>query len=243
MNSSKDLKNIKRFKLLQEDLTMKRLLCLSAAIVCLTSCLVGCGSKDDSKSDSSAKTSTSDSASKDKKDKKEQNEFIGKWECKEIEMNGEKTDNFLGADAFALFQLDIQEGGKGTVTSFLLSMFSEDVTPFDIKWEKAGDDAIRIEVIEPEETETTTSESGVTFESETSVLLLKKDGSDYILASEDEEEDDGSKIYLVKVDEFTPIPEDMEMSLDFSTGGSVDFDGEVNFGETDIETTTTQKAE
>ena len=222
---------------------MKRLLCLSAAIVCLTSCLVGCGSKDDSKSDSSAKTSTSDSASKDKKDKKEQNKFIGKWECKEIEMNGEKTDNFLGADAFALFQLDIQEGGKGSVTSFLLSMFSEDVTPFDIKWEKAGDDAIRIEVIEPEETETTTSESGVTFESETSVLLLKKDGSDYILASEDEEEDDGSKIYLVKVDEFTPIPEDMEMSLDFSTGGSVDFDGEVDFGETDIETTTTQKAE
>ena len=234
---------------------MKRLLCLSAAIVCLTSCLVGCGSKDDSKSDSSAKTTTSDSAEKDKKDSsdkrdkddkkedKEQNEFIGKWECKEIEMNGEKTDNFLGADAFALFQLDIQEGGKGTVTSFLLSMFSEDVTPFDIKWEKAGDDAIRIEVIEPEETETTTSESGVTFESETSGLLLKKDGSDYILASEDEEEDDGSKIYLVKVDEFTHIPEDMEMSLDFSTGGSVDFDGEVDFGETDIETTTTQKAE
>lgn len=230
---------------------MKKMLCLSAAIFCLTSCLVGCGSKDeDKKDDTSAQTTTSASETaetteaKESEDKKnsadnEEGSFVGKWQCKEIEMEGEKVDNFFGVDAYALFQIEIKEDGTGSVTSVLLSMFSDELSSFDIKWEKSGDDAIRIEVIEPEETETTTSDSDANFEVETEVVLLKKDGDSYILVSEDEEEDDGSKFYLEKVDEFTPIPDDLDMSLDFSA----DMDADIDFEATTDASTTTEKAE
>lgn len=197
---------------------MKKFLCLSTAALCLSACLVSCGNKKD--------------------DAKKVSPFVGKWQCKEIEMNGEKTDNFLGADAFTLFQLDVQDGGKGNVTSVLLSLFSDEITAFDVKWENKGDDAIRIEVIEPE-TETTTSDSGVTFESEPETFLLKKDGNDYIVIAEDEEEDDDTKMYLEKVDEFTPIPDDFKMSLNdsFSMDENIEFEG------TTAPAETTQKAE
>jgi hypothetical protein len=224
---------------------MKKMLCLSAAIFCLTSCLVGCGSKDeDKKEDTSAQTTTSASETSEtteakNSDNNEEGSFVGKWQCKEMEMEGEKVDNFLGVDAYALFQLEIKEDGTGSVTSVLLSMFSDELSSFDIKWEKSGDDAIRIEVIEPEETETTTSEEDADFEVETEVVLLKKDGDSYILVSEDEEEDDGSKFYLEKVDEFTPIPDDLEMSFDFSA----DMDTDIDFEVTTDASATTEKAE
>lgn len=215
---------------------MKKFLCLSTAALCLSACLVSCGNKkEDTKNDTSSNTSTSDSA------KKETNEFVGKWQCKEIEMNGEKSDNFLGADAFTLFQLDVQDGGKGSVTSVLLSLFSDEITAFDINWEKSGDDAIRINVIEPE-TETTTSDSDMTFENEPETFLLKKIGSDYIIVAEEDEEDeeeDDSKIYLEKVDEFTPIPEDFKMSLNASFG----MDEDLDIDATTAPAETTQKAE
>lgn len=119
-----------------------------------------------------------------------------------------------------------------------MSLFSDEITAFDVKWENKGDDAIRIEVIEPE-TETTTSDSGVTFESEPGTFLLKKDGNDYIVIAEDEEEDDDTKMYLEKVDEFTPIPDDFKMSLNdsFSMDENIEFEG------TTAPAETTQKAE
>ena len=61
-------------------------------------------------------------------------------------------------------------------------------------------------------------------------MALKKDGDRLIIA--DEEEEEGFMIYLSKVDEFTPIPEDMELSF----GG--EFNTEIESEDENIEIST-----
>ena len=214
---------------------MKRLFCLSTALVCLCACLVGCGSaKEDSKDKGSDTKTTAEATTA--APAKSDNAFVGKWQCKELEMEGQKYDNLWGADAFTIFQIEINEDNTGSFFSFLYSGFLGSDEPMDITWEKKDDDSIEITVSEPEE-ESTTTEDGTSIEMETETMTLKKDGDMLILDLSDDMS--SFKAFLEKVDSFTPIPEDTEMSLDFSTEGDIDFEADL----TTAPAETTAKAE
>ncbi len=169
-----------------EDLimTMKRILCSSLAVVCVASAFVGC------------------SAKKEKKDA-----AIGKWQCDSIEFNGETADNFLGVDAYALFQIELKDGNKGTFYSFLES---EDGNPEDIEWKKEKDGKIKLindELFEDYD------------------FVLEKSGDKYVLTQSSEDGgEEAVKANLSKVDSFKEIPEDMEMSFSFGDDDDSDFE-------------------
>ncbi|MCR4795496.1 MAG: hypothetical protein K5898_10095 [Ruminococcus sp.] len=201
---------------------MKRLFCLSTALVCLCACLVGCGSAKKDSKDKSSDTKTTAEATTSAPAKSD-NAFVGKWQCKELEMDGEKSDKLWGADAFTIFQIEINEDNTGSFHSFLFSGFLGSDEPMDITWKKKDDNSIEFTVVEPEE-ESTTTENGASFEIETETMTLKKDGDMLILDLSDDTS--SFNAFLEKVDSFTPIPEDTEMSLDFSTEGDITFDTE-----------------
>ena len=152
-------------------MTMKRLFCSSLAVICVATSFASCGSK------------------KEKKD-----DFLGKWECEKIVMGGEEMDNFFGVDAYAIYQIELKEGNKGTVDS----AFSTEGKPVDLTWEKQDDGKIKLvndEAFDGEE------------------AILEKSGSKMIMsvADEDESSEDGKgeevKMYFVKVDSFKEMPE------------------------------------
>ena len=95
---------------------MKRIISLSAALLCMLSAFTGCGSK---KSD-----------------------YVGKWQCEAFEFNGEKSDNAYGAPANTLFQIEIKKNNTGTCYSSLLSGMLNNDEPFDIEWEKKDKNSI-----------------------------------------------------------------------------------------------------
>ncbi|MBP5581484.1 MAG: hypothetical protein J6X85_06835 [Ruminococcus sp.] len=166
---------------------MKKVICLSASLVCMLSAAVGCGSKKD--------------------------EFVGKWECSELVMEGQSSDNLFGAPAYSLFQIEIEKDNKGKFYSYLMNGFMGEDEPMDITWEKKDDNSIDLTIIPPKDLEdSSTSET----------FTLTKDG-DKVLIDMSEDMSD-TKAYFTKVDEFTPIPEDTEMSFSSSMDTSVDVD-------------------
>lgn len=178
-------------------MTMKKMLCSSLAVVCVASAFVGCSAKKSKKDDS-----------------------IGKWECEKVAMGGEEADSFFGVDAYALFQIELKDGNKGTFYSFL---YSEDGKPQDIEWEEKDG---KIQLISKE----------VFDEDE---VFLENEGGKMILNLSDEEDNMENTATLEKVDEFKEIPDDMEMKFDIDTEAEADFDSD----ETATETAADEKEE
>lgn len=212
---------------------MKKVLSLTAALFCLTAVLTGCSSgkkestpKDDTTTavaDTEATTTATTAENKG-----EAADFIGKWQCEELVLDGEKYDNLWGADAYAIYQIELKEDNTGSFFSFLYAGFLGDDEPFDITWEQKDENSIIVTVVDPEEG-TTGEDEDDDFDTETESMTLIKEGDKLIVDMSDDTSDD--KAYLVKVDSFTPIPDDMEMSLDFSTEG--DFDIETDSSDTE----------
>ncbi len=196
---------------------MKKALCLSAALLCLTAALVSCDSKKKDTKDNYDATAQTTAAASEKTDAKG---FAGKWQCKEIEMDGEKSDNLWGADAFSLFQIEIKDDNTGSFSSFIYSGFLGSDEPIDLTWDKKDDDSIILTLVDPEEDSTTSEAENTTYESEDEKLTLTKDGDMMILDMSDDMS--SFKAFLEKVDSFTPVPEDMEMS--FSASSDFDMD-------------------
>lgn len=207
---------------------MKKVLCLSAALICLTSALASCSFSirkvKDYDSDSPSASVATETA-KDKKSGKTSNKsdtdgFSGKWQCEELETEEGKTDNLWGADAFTLFQIEINEDNTGSFFSFLYSGFLGSEEPLDIKWKKKDADTITFTVVDPNEDKSKDKDSLSIDESEEMTLIKK--GDKLILDMSDDLST--FKAYLVKVDEFTPVPEDTEMSFNLSIGSDAEFD-------------------
>ena len=198
---------------------MKKVLCLSAALICLTAVLTGCGKKEEDTKDydTAAQVTTAASTKEDAAD------FTGKWQCEELVMDGEKYDNLWGADAYSIYQIEINEDNTGSFFSFLYAGFLGSDEPLGLKWEKKDADTIICTVIDPNEG--TTNDDSYSFD-EDEVMTLIKDGDKLVLDMSDGTSE--FKAYLAKVDSFTPVPEDMEMS--FSTSG----DFETNFSTDDL---------
>ena len=206
---------------------MKKVLCLSVALICLASALTSCSLKFQTSSNyesDNEKVSVVTETVKSQKSSKDSNKtgldgFYGKWQCEELETEEGKTDNLWGADAFTLFQIEINKDNTGSFFSFLTAGFLGSEEPLDIKWEKKDENTITFTVIDPYEGTTANEESLI---DEDEVMTLIKDSDKLIL----DMSDDMSvfKAYLAKVDNFTPIPEDTEMSFDLSIGADTDID-------------------
>ena len=191
---------------------MKKLICSSLALICILSSMVGCGDtkEKDAKEETTtvAATEAADSAA------------VGKWQCSKLVLDGEEMDNLYGVDAYALFQIELKDGNKGTFYSFL---YSEDGKPQDIEWEEKDG---KIQLISKE----------VFDEDE---VFLENEGGKMILNLSDEEDNMENKATLEKVDEFKEIPDDMEMKFDIDTEAEADFDSD----ETATETAADEKEE
>lgn len=172
---------------------MKKLICSSLALICIASSIVGCSAN-----------KAKDSANANKKDS-----AIGKWQCDQLVLDGEKMDNLYGVDSYALFQIELKDGNKGTFYSFL---YSEDGKPQDIEWEKKDG---KIQLISKE----VFADDEVFLEEENGKMVLD-------MSYEGQEEGKENKATLEKVDSFKEIPEDMEMSLDFGGEADVEFETE-----------------
>ena len=190
---------------------MKKVLCLSTVLLCLSAGLFGCGDKKESKSKSdettTAVTTSADTTAEEKSEGyTDVSAYLGKWECKEVLSDGQKTDNILGMDAFALFQIELLEGGDANFFSFM--EFKEGYEFTKLKWELEDDGNVKINsdlFNDPE------GEVSIKLEDGRLVMDLSDDYSEFIA-------------YLEKVDEFTEIPEDEEMSFSFSTEGDAEFE-------------------
>lgn len=210
---------------------MKKIVSLSAALVLVLSAFAGCGDaeKEKTKSEATDTTTVAATTEDDTESKSDSNEgtkaeaadFVGKWQCDEIVADGESTNNLFGVDAYALYQIELSEDNTGSFLSFLYSGFLGDGEPLKITWEVNGSDSVSVALAD-EEIEKIKEQAGegVTFEASEEMMTLRKDGDRLVIAEEDEED---FKICLSKVDDFTPIPEDMEMSFDFSG----EFDAEI----------------
>lgn len=225
---------------------MKKIICLSTALLCMLSAFAGCGDTSEEKTSSAtssvsdtttdADTTTTDTAETTEAattGKKENGktgstaeaaDFIGKWQCDEIISDGNSSDNFLGVDAYALYQLELSEDGTGTLFSFLYAGFLGDEEPLKLTWEADGSDSVNvtIDVSQFEDFAAAYDDSDLSVETESEAMTLRKDGDRLVIA--EDEDDTGFMIYLSKVDKFTPIPEDMEMSLDFGGEFATDFE-------------------
>jgi predicted small secreted protein len=176
---------------------MKKVLCLTSALVCCTAALASCNVKF---------KVTKDYDSDGKASKKSASDYVGKWECSEIEMDGEKSDNLWGADVNTLFQIELAENNKGTFFSFLTTLVQPE--PFDLTWEDSGNDEIIMNIDQADSDEP---------------LTMKYSNGRMIMDQSDEYSN--FIAYLDKVDEFTPVSDDTEMSFGFSSdsGASISF--------------------
>lgn len=222
---------------------MKKIVSLSAALVLVLSAFAGCGDSEKEKTTSSASDNTTVAATteadtenenRNKSDKKaEAADFVGKWQCDEIIANGQSTDNLMGVDAYALFQIELNEDNTGSFLSFLYSGFFGEDEPLKLTWEVNGSDSVSVALAEEEiEKMKEQAGEGVSFEAEEEMMTLRMDGDRLII--EEDEDEEGFQICLSKVDEFTPIPEDMEMSFDFE--GEFNAEIEAEDGSINIET-------
>lgn len=186
MNLSKVRKNPNVF-MEESIMTMKRIFCASLAVVCVAASFASCGAK------------------KEKKEKKD--DFLGKWECEKFIMDGEEVNDFFGVEPYAMFQIELSDGNKGTLNSLFAS---EDGKPVDIEWKKDKDGKIQLineEIFEDEE------------------VFLVKEGDKMVMDMSEEGDEKENKAYLIKVDSFKEMPEDLfgdysddddEADVDFS---------------------------
>lgn len=116
--------------------------------------------------------------------------YCGKWEADYMYVDGEKTTDMLGMPLSALFRYEIKDGGKAN----WVSAIDNDVIQYgkntDITWKETEPNIIQLRVVDLEGKE-----------ADQTMNLHYRDG---LLAIEE----DGTAIYLKKVDEFTPIDTD-----------------------------------
>lgn len=174
---------------------MKKVLCLTSALVCCTVALASCNVKF---------KVTKDYDSDGKNSKKSVSDYVGKWECSEIETDGEKTDNLWGADVNTLFQVELMESNKGTFFSFLTTLVQPE--PFDLTWEDKGNGEIIMNIDQADSDEPLT----MTYKNGRMIMDQSDEYSSFIA-------------YLDKVDKFTPLSEDTEMSFSFSGDSEASF--------------------
>ncbi len=201
---------------------MKKLICSSLALICILSSMVGCGDKKDNDSakeetttvaadtteakDADETTGSGKASSIDSKD------AIGKWQCSKLVLEGKEMESLYGVEPYALFQIELKDGNKGTFYSFL---YSEDGKPQDIEWENKDG---KIQLISKE-----------VFD-EDDVYLVDDNGK-MILNLSEEGDTEKNEATLEKVDSFKEIPEDMEMSIDLDTEGEVETFVDLDEGE------------
>lgn len=201
---------------------MKKIVCLSAVIVFLSAALVSCGAKKETTSDAKASNAYSDATSEaTAAEKTEVSDFTGKWQCKNITIDGTTEDNLWGADAFTLFQIELGEENKGTFLSFL---FSEGDTPDDITWELKDDGSVVLK-----------GESEIFADDD---FIITKDGDGLILDLSDEMSE--FKAALEKVDEFKEIPEDTGISFSFSGEAEGEWNIELDGSDVSVTDITTE---
>jgi hypothetical protein len=163
---------------------MKKIISLSAALVCMLSVSVGCESKKE--------------------------DFIGKWECDEVFMNGETTDDVFGAPASSLFRIELGDNSLGTFDSFLLFGLN-DGKPIDMSWWKSDKNSVECKFM-----------NNAFLNDEPPTYTLTMDDDKLILdMSEDTYE---FKAYLKRVDEFTPIPDDTSMHINANINYEASYD-------------------
>ena len=164
---------------------MKKITCLSTALVCILSVSAGCGSKKE--------------------------DFMGKWECNEVVMNGESTDNLYGAPAYSLFRIELDDNSSGTFDSLFVSGLLNDGKPLDMSWKKSDKNSVDCKI---------TDNAGLNDEPPTYTFTMD-DGKLILDMSEDGYE---FKAYLKKVDEFTPIPDDTSMHINANINYEASYD-------------------
>ena len=145
----------------------------------------------------------------DKKDSSEKaaNKYEGKWQCSEITFEGKTDTSFFGVDASSLFQIELKDDNKGTFLSF---MMSEENKPEDIEWKEIEDNKVQIT-------------GGPLEDTDDDFILELKDGK-FLLDMTEEGDEEESSAVLIKVDEFTAIPDDAAISISGSGEAQADFD-------------------
>ena len=177
---------------------MKKALCLSSALIICAAALSSC----------SVKSSVTKFFNSDGKDsEKSASSYTGKWECSEIEMDGEKSKDLWGMDVSTLFQIELSEDNKGTFFSFLTTLVQPE--PFDLTWKDNGNGEIVLNIDQAE--------------SDEPVTMTYKNGQ---MIMDQSDEYSSFKAYLDKVDTFTALSEDESMSFNFSGDLNASFGSE-----------------
>lgn len=141
-------------------------------------------------------------------------DFIGKWQATDVTIDGQSFENYYGADAFTMAQIELGEDNKGTFLSFL---FCWDGTPYDINWQLNEDGIVDISSVDPD------------LDFINGTLEKSGDGLIYTMAKEEGSYSSDYSNTLEKVDEFTPIPEDTEISMSYSSDGEEELGGTWEF--------------
>ena len=204
---------------------MKKAITTATLLICLSAVLSSCSAKDnvtDTASTASATESVTEAEKTEAATEAEETEapaaadadaadFIGKWQATDITIDGQTFENYYGADAFTMAQIELSEDNKGTFLSFL---FCWDGTPYDINWELKENGTVDITSVDPSADFINGS------------LEKKGDGLIYTMAKEEGTDSSDYSNTLEKVDEFTPIPEDTEISFSYSSEDDDSFGGE-----------------
>ncbi|MBO4876580.1 MAG: hypothetical protein J5501_01080 [Ruminococcus sp.] len=199
---------------------MKKAITTATLLICLSAVLSSCSAKDnvtDTASTASATESVTEAEKTEAATEAEETEapaaadadaadFIGKWQAKDIIVDGEKSDDLWGAPAFTLFQIELNEDNTGTFTSFLFT----DIDPEQITWSFNDEGKVVLEAVNED------------IDLSGSYFVKEGDGMVFDMSDEMSE----FKADLEKVDEFTPIPEDTEMSFSYSSEDDESFGGE-----------------
>ncbi|MBD5159385.1 MAG: hypothetical protein HDT23_03990 [Ruminococcus sp.] len=145
-------------------------------------------------------------------------DFVGKWECEKLVVEGEEMTDFMGMPLYAVYQLDIKEDGTAIMGESLNDISDAEVS-MTYEWGVVGDNEIAI-----------VNDTGDT-------MRFEYDGT-YIIGSEEGYDE---QIYFVKVEEFTPFDFEAFMNEfqegldDIEIDDSV-FDGEVSDTDETVDT-------
>lgn len=166
--------------------TMKKLISLSMAALCLLSCAVSCGDSSSSKS------------------KKSDSPFVGKWEASSLKMGDMTLESLMGIPMYAVANAEIKDDGTIVVASPLagedLGMegfsVSDGDEPQEGTWKEVDEDTIEVTVEVSNEDKDEDKET------------LSFDLVDGKLVMSEEEEGMSTSVTFVKVDDFTKIDVD-----------------------------------
>jgi hypothetical protein len=184
--------------------TMKKIICLSTVLLSALTVATGCG-KNSKYSD-----------------------FVGKWQCEELSIGGEKSDSYGGAPAYSLFQIEIGKDNKGRFNSFFVEALKKDKKPVRLKWRGRGTKSIEFMLNTGLDSENDDDDE------DDYDMTLTKDGDRLILSNADNYS--GDMFYLTKVDEFKPIEDDISFVLNESFKTEQKYD--ISNGEVRVQITT-----